>query len=239
MSDTILTFPEDWYRVASGSFHLASRNFVSVSPWTGRRGASGPLSQLWTVKITLSTQERQLWCAVESFFAELGGQSGRVWLPDFAKWKPQRDMEASGEIGPWSDSTFFDDGSGFIASELPASIVTAEGAERGANQVTVSGLPESSSRVLRRGDNVEFRRDGIADGTPSLHMLIRDCDTDADGETLLQFRPALRKGLAAGDMVVLQNAKGIFRLIDDQQAEVNRTLPLLGDLGFELIEAIV
>jgi hypothetical protein len=236
---TILTFPQDWYRVASGSFHLVSRNFMSTSPWTGRRGASGPNSQLWSVKITLAPQEHHRWMAMEGFFAELGGQSGRLWLSDFAKLRPQYDLDVSGVVVPWDDASYFDDGSGWVSGYLPPVIHVAEAAALGLTHLVVGGLPEDIVRVLRRGDLFEIRRDGVADGTPSLHMLVRDAHSNADGEAGLTFRPGLRKGVAAGDMVVLRRPQGIFRLVGDDQAEVTRTPPLIGELGFELIEALI
>lgn len=236
---TILEYPRDWYDFATGSFFLSSINTSSSSPFTGRRSITGPNSQLWRVKVTLAPQEPELWMAMEGFIAELAGQAGLLRFADFAKLLPQRDMAVDPDSEPWSDGTFFDDGSGWASGLLAPSIFATAAASRGDTGFSVGGLPVSESRVLRRGDNIEIRRNGIWDETPSLHILIRDVGTDASGETRLEFRPALRKGIAAGDMVVLTYPMSVFRMIDDAQGQVERTPYLRGDLGFELIEAIV
>lgn len=238
-SNLILTYPCEWYKFASNSFHLVSRNFMSTSPWTGRRGASGPMSQLWSVKITLTTQRQMDWKQIEAFFAELGGQSGRLWMFDWQKMRPQRDLETAGVVSPWDDDSLFDDGSGWTNGFLPAAIHVVNGAARGETSFVAGGLPEDVTRALRRGDNFEIRRNGVADGVPSLHMLVRDIHSNANGEALLTFRPSLRKDIAPGDMIVLRRPQGVFRLASDDQGGVERHIPNHGDLGFELIEAII
>ncbi len=235
----IIQFPTDWYRFTSGSFFLSTLNFKSVSPWSGRQSISGPNSQLWQAEVTFAIQERSQWIPLEGMLAQLAGQSGLLRFGDFAKRIPQRDMEAEPGSQPWSDSTFFSDGSGFIEGLLPPFIWATAVANRGETSIMVGGLPASEARVLRRGDNFEHQPNGAYDETPRFHILTRDAPTDADGKTRLQFRPPLRGGVAAGDKIVLTDPMCTFRLGDDNQGVVTRTAPYFGDLGIKMVEAIV
>ena len=112
-------------------------------------------------------------------------------------------MEAAHTSEPWSDDTFFDDGTGWRSGPLPSTVDLYEGAAARATSVVIEGLPANTARCLRRGDLFEIRRNGVADYTPSLHRVIRDCPTDATGKTRVDFVPPLRKGVAAHDMIVL------------------------------------
>lgn len=234
----LMEWQRDWYRFASGSFTLTSKNLMSQNPFTQRLSVAGPMSQLFQVKVKLDTQNEEVWLAMEGFFAEAGGSLGIIRLSDFSRLQPQYSKELSALSG-WSGGQFWSDGQGWQTGRLPPFVTVAEAAAKGATSVIIKGLPVSTPRVMRRGDDVEFRRNGIADETPSLHRVIRDAPTNADGWTRIEFRPGLRKGLSAGDMVVLDYPMGNFRLIDDSQAVVERTPPNFGDLEFQLIEALI
>lgn len=234
----LMEWPQAWYQFASGSFTLTSKNLLSQNPFTQRLSVSGPTSQFFQVKVQISDRDESVWMGMEGFFAEAGGSAGIIRISDFSRLTPQFNRDVSGR-SPWSDGTFWADGTGWQNGRLPAFITVAEAAPKGATSVVVTGLPLSTARVLRRGDDVEFRRNGIPDETPSLHRIIRDAPTDALGRTRIEFRPGLRKAVALGDMVVLDYPMGNFRLTDDSQAVVERTPPNFGDLGFQLIEALI
>lgn len=235
----LMEWPLGWYKFASGSFTLTSKNLLSQNPFTQRLSVSGPTAQFFQVKVQLSDQDEAVWMSMEGFFAEAGGSAGIIRLADFSRLTPQYNRAFYGVRTGWTDGTFWSDGSGWQDGRLPAFVTVAEAAPKGATSVVVTGLPVSTARVLRRGDDVEFRRNGQYDETPSLHRIIRDAPTDASGRTRIEFRPGLRKGVALGDMVVLDYPMGNFRLTDDNQAVVERTPPNFGDLGFQLIEALI
>lgn len=238
MAARLMEWPRAWYQVASGSFALTSKNLIAQNPFTQRISVSGPISQYFIAKLQLTPQGPEHWLAMEGFFAEAGGVAGTIRMSDFARLTPQFNLEIAG-VSPWSDGTFWTDGTGWQNGKLPTFISVAEPAGKGATSVIVQGLPASTARVLRRGDDVEFRRNGVADETPSLHRIVRDAATNADGKCRIEFRPGLRKGVALSDMVVLDYPMGNFRLVDDSQAIVSRTPPYFGDLSFQLIEALV
>lgn len=237
----IMEWPDAWYRVASGTFTLQSKNLRTSSPWTGRQSISGPISQMFSASIQLAPQESSFWMAMEAFFAEAAGSASIIRMSDFARRQPQFNREARPERRPWSDNTYFTDDTGWVSGLIPPYVFSGERAAKGSSSLLIGGLETFASlpRVLRRGDDFEVRRNGVYSDTPSLHRIIRDAAVNSSGMTRLEFRPSFRKGVAEGDMIVFQNPQGNFRLIDDNQAVVQRSLPRIGDLGFELIEALI
>lgn len=179
------------------------------------------------------------WEPVSAFFSEVGGQAGRIRIADPRRRRPQYNREATFAQSPWSDDTFFSDGTGWVDGGVPVTFHIDRFAARGATYVVVGGLPASVQRLLRRGDLIEIRRGGIADGVPSLHEIVRDAPTDADGKAGLMIRPGLRKAVMAGDQVVSDTPTGVFRCVDDEQGVVDAGADLIGRTGFTLIEAII
>src|ERR1044072_8465326 len=240
MPDPVITeWPTDWYSFVTAKFYLRSFSQMSISAWTSRRNVSGPHAQLWFCELTLPPMEKTTWMNIEALIAELGGQSGLLRIGDPARLEPQRNAESAGTIVGFSDGTFFDDGSGFNSTQLPATIVTTADALAGAGTITVSGLPVSSTRVLRRNDLIEAQPGGAYDSTPRLYMLTRDSDTDSGGETSLNIKPNLRDTILAGTSIVLNYPQSVFRLQDDEQGVIERTSPTIGNGAFKLVEAIV
>lgn len=234
----IYTWPRSWGQFASGVFQLMSRNQASQSTWSGATGVLGPHAQFWVCQVQLAPQFDEVNFAISAFFSQVAGQKGLIRMYHSARRGPQYDREQDAVGEPFSDDTFFNDNSGFLNGYLPASIMVDERALLNETSVVVRGLPESTNRVIRRGDLIEFLRNGIATEIPSLHEVVRDAPTDALGRTRLEFKPGLRKGLAAGDRISLRYPSTVFRLIDDSQGQINYTPPIVGDIGFSLFEGI-
>jgi hypothetical protein len=152
--------------------------------------------------------------------------------------RPQYNREMTSESQKWSDGTTFTDGTGFLDGLLPPTAFVLAATARGETSIQIGGLPASISDALRRGDLLEFRPNGIADGVPRLHEVMVNGSTNSDGETGVEIRPALRSALVAGDMVVLQNPMSVFHLVDDSQGDVEMTVASQGSFGFSLVEAI-
>lgn len=194
---------------------------------------------MWQAEVSFSIQTLDQWAPLEGLLAQLAGQSGLLRFGDFAKRVPQRDMESASSAQPWSDSTFFSDGTGFIEGFLPPFIWAADGSAERSRSIVVGGLPASEARVLRRGDNFEHRPGGVYDCTPRMHIITRDAHTNSDGQTRIEFLPPLRGGVAGGDQIVLTDPMTTMRLADDNQGVVTRTPPNFGDVDIKLVEAIV
>jgi hypothetical protein len=234
----IWEWPRPWYKFSSSRFYLRSASQMATSRWTGRRNVYGPHAQIWVCELEIVRQDWQRWQPMEAFFANLGGQAGLMRIGDPQRRRPQYSRESLSPAVPWSDGTFFDDGTGWNSSPLPPSIHVVTGAAKGATSIVVGGLPASQGRVMRRNDLFELRPNGIPTETPNLYSIMRDAPTDANGRTRIQFKPALRAGIAVGDTVVLNHATSVFRLIDDEQGIFDREIPTLANAGFKLLEAI-
>lgn len=235
----VYQWPLEWLMATSARFNLRSFSQSSMSPWSQSRSVYGPHAQYWMCEMSITPQQQEIWRPMAGFIAALDGTARLIRIADVTRLVPQRDLESTAIVEPWSDGTFFDDGSGWISGLLPETIYLVDAADRGDISVVVGGLPVSAARVLRRGDLFEIRPNGIPATTPHLYMCITDAPTDADGETRLDIRPQLRSGVAAGDMVVLKNPHSVFRLADDEQGFLEITVPSIAHFGLKLIEAVV
>lgn len=234
----IREYPREWYQFSQLTFQLRSSSQISPRPWAGGNSIYGPHAQIWMPKLTVSIQDEHTWPAMSAFFSRLGGQSGLLRIGDASRLQPQYNRVLASSFTLFSDGTGFTDGTGFQDGLLPPQVYLIAPARRGDKSVMIGGLPASITAALRPGDLIEFRPNGIADGVPRLHEIMVTGNTDSSGNTGVEIRPPLRAGLAAGDMVVLNYATSVFHLIDDTQAEMQITPPLLANFGFSLIEAI-
>ncbi len=236
---TIIDWPRAWWGVASVQFYLSPRSQKSSSPWTQRQNIYGPHVQFWMAKLPFAPKDDAVLAPREALLESLGGQAGLLRMGNPARKTPLYNNDVTAGSEQFSDGTYFSDGTGWQSGLLSPTIYCVDSAARGETSVIVGGLPASTSRVLRRGDLVEFQRGGIADETPSLHRITRDAPTDASGETRIEFIPPLRKGLAAGDAVVLDYPTSVFRLVDDDQGIASRDQALIGTFGMSLVEALL
>lgn len=239
LTSEILTFPSTWYGAVTGRFYLASGSQKSASPWSGRRSVYGPHRQVWRAEVQLPPKMPEMWRPLSAFFSEVAGERGLIRIGDMHRVRPIYNILEELGTDPFSDATFFDDGTGWLDAPLPPTIHVVTAADRGVRAAHVGGLPASIARTLRRGDLFEIRRNGIADETPSLHEVTRDAPTDSSGESLVEFTPALRKGVAAGDMVVLEYPTSVFRCVDDDQGVFERDSAHHGSAGFSLVENMI
>lgn len=234
----IYEYPREWYRFTGLSFQLRSSSQVSARPWAGGNSIYGPHVQIWMPKLTATMQEQSVWPQIDAFFSRLGGQAGLLRIGDASRLQPRFNRELIASSAAWSDGSTFTDGTGFLSGLLPPTCFLQAAASRGDKNVIIGGLPVSTSRALSRGDLFEVRPNGIASATPNLYQVMVDGATNSSGNAGVEIRPPLRQGLAAGDMVVLSYPTSVFHLIDDQQAEMQISVPTNADFGFSLIEAI-
>lgn len=236
MSD-VYEFPREWYEFTSVRFQLRSMSQTSTRPWAGGSNVYGPHAQMWMPKFTVGVQNEDVWPAMDAFFSRLGGQAGLIRVGDATRLQPQYNRALAGSQ-PWSDGTTFTDGTGFLDGLLPSSGYVVSPASRGSRAVVIGGLLPSLAPALRRGDLFEIRPNGIPADHPHLYQVMVDGPSNASGQTGLEIMPPLRADIAAGDMIVLDHPTSVFHLVDDTQAEMEITAPLLANYGFSLIEAI-
>lgn len=235
----IIEWPRAWWGVVQCEFGLMPRSRRSVSPWRMSQNVYGPHVQWWQAKLTFPAMSDANLAAREAIVESLGGSAGLVRMGHPFRLEPLYNADVAAGSQPFSDGTFFEDGSGWASGILPPLIYVVEAEAARATSVVVGGLTASTSRMLRRGDMVEFRRNGVWDETPSLHRVTRDASTDAAGETRIEITPPLRKGVAAGDQVVLNEPKSVFRLMSDEDGIATRDHRWVGSMGINLIEALI
>lgn len=235
----VYQWPKEWYVFTQQSFPLRSKSQVSSRPWAGGNSIFGPHAQLWMPTMSGVVKEKYEWQNISAFISRLGGQAGLLRIGHSIRLRPQYSRaNAPGSRSTWSDGSSFTDGSGFSSGLLPPTAYVSAPASRGDNNVQIGGLPASIPNVLRPGDLLEFRPNGIADSTPRLHEVVVPGSTDASGKTGVEIRPLLRGGLGVGDMVVLDHPTSVFHLVDDDQGDMQTSVPNMGTFGFSLIEAI-
>lgn len=237
MSD-IYEFPREWYSFLKISFPLRSTSQVSPRPWSGGNSVYGPHAQLFLPKLTVAQIVGDGWQERSAFFSRLGGQAGLLRMSDPARVAPQFNTSVAQSLQPWSDGSTFNDGSQWQSGLVPPTAFVAAATSRGSLALQLGGLMASTSRVLRRGDLIEIRPNGMPAMFPHLYEVMVNGSTDATGKTGVEIRPRLRADIAAGDMAVLAWPTSVFRLIDDSQGDIELDAPNFANHGFSLVEAL-
>lgn len=235
----IIEWPRAWWGVVTCKFQLLPRSQSSQSPWTMRQHVFGPHVQYWSAELTLPAMSSSDLAAREAIVEMLGGISGLLRMGHPFRTQPMFNEDVIADSQAWSDGTFFEDGSGWVNGLLPPTVFVGDEAAYGDTSVFVSGLPALTNRALRRGDLVEFKRNGIADETPSLHRVVRDSSTNSSGQTGIEIVPPLRKGLAIGDEVSLTYPTTVFRLASNDAGAGMRDLSWTGNMQINLVEALL
>lgn len=236
---TIWTFPSELERFTSISFSLNHITSASPMSYLGATAATKPFAQFWSAKLTLTQMQ---WDdggqEAAAFFERLAGRGGVLRMGDPMRRIPLRDRLIMADKEQFSDGTWFSDASGFVDGLLPDFVTLDQAASKGATYIVLRGLPASETKLLRRGDLIEIRPNGIPVEGPSLHSVHSIGNSDASGKSGIEISPPLRRGFAAGDMVVLKNATSVFHVTDDQQGMPEVSIPSMTAIGFNLIEAL-
>lgn len=233
-----LTWPTEWYKFTSSQFNLRTIAFGSRSSLSPRRNTRLNY-QVWQAQITHKPElGPSKWAPKEAFFARLDGEVGLIRITDSLRCQPTYNRQNTIPDEAWSDDTFWSDGTGWLAAGLiPPTALLSAAVLRGASDIVIEGLPINVTAALAPGDLIELRPNGIATESSNLYAVVRGSDTNASGEAGVEIRPRLRQGFAAGDMVVLHRAHGVFQLTDADQGIVSRD-GNVGSFGFGVIEYV-
>lgn len=229
---TILEWPRDWYKFTSSQFFLQSVTLGTRSIYSPVRTTR--LSyQMWRVQCTVKQEVGpSKWQDREAWFARLDGEAGVFRMGDLLRCQPKFNRQNKFPQEPWSDNTLFSDGTGWLSANLvPPSAILVSAARMGDSNIVISGLPVSMPMVLSDGDLLEIRPNGIPSYTSNLYEVVRGSATNDAGEAGIEIRPRLRQNFAAGDMVILQHARGVFMLQDSDQGAMYRDSNV-GSFGF-------
>lgn len=238
MTTPVYEFPQAWYQFAKVTYRITSRSQVSNRTWLGGKSVYGPHAQMFVADFTMATQQDPIRQQIAAFFSRLDGQAGLLRIADPSRLRPWHDRNIDAALETWSDGSTWSDGTLWNAGYLPPDLYLIAPANKGDNFIQVGGLPASLAGALTRGDLIQLKPNGIPGSCPNNYEIMVGGPSNAAGQIGIEVRPRLRMGFAAGDQASLRYASTVFRLIDDDQGAVEVTPPVLGNLGFSLIEAL-
>ena len=238
MTVEILDWPENLSSVTARSFRLVSRSLQSTSLLSSEVRTAGPTAQRFVAALSFPPRNQVEWRQADGLLTSLRGMSGFLRLGDPAKSEPLFNSLVAETTETWDDATTWDDGAGWASGKLPAFVAAKAAASRGERSMVLQSLPVSTTAVLRPGDLFEVRPNGVPAQHGHMYLVTRQANTDANGETRVTFEPGLRTGVAPGDMIVLTEPKSVFRLIDDEQGEIEVDNTYIGHMGLSLVEVL-
>lgn len=238
VTQTIYSWPREHIGVVDSTFALKSMNLISQQLFSVAISPYGPVDQRWTCDFNLPPKEAASWRQLSGFISRLKGTAGLLRLSDPMRLRPAYDLEVSPTLTDFTDSTEFTDGTGFVDGYLPSFITLDQAACAGDRSIVVRGLPASAPSVIRMGDLMEARPNGIPTAYGNLYECVNNASTNASGKVRIYIEPGLRRDLAAGDMIVLRNPTTVFRLAKDDAGVVSRSLPSIGRIGLSLVEEV-
>lgn len=239
MTTPVYDFPQDWYQFASATFRLQARSLVAARVYLPGKNVKGPYAHAWVANFTLSSQVDPVRQQMAAFFSRLGGQAGLLRIADPSRLRPWYDRSIiNAQESTWTDGSKWSDGSFWTSSFLPPNVYVAQAASKGDNTIVLGGFPDSTAGVLTRGDLLQVCPNGIPGSCPNLYETMVGGASNGSGQIGVEVRPALRMNLAVGDLVSLRYPSTVFRMVDDDQGVLEVTPPVVGNGGFQLIEAL-
>lgn len=228
----VYEWPREWYKFTSTEFALRTVAMRSTSVLSPRRNTRFTY-QIWTVQAAFKTEVGpSKWGPKGAFFARLDGEVNLFRFYDVLRCQPTFNRGKRLPQQPFSDDTFFTDGTGWLNDGLvPPTCEVAASATEGATDIVLRGLPSLTDMVLSPGDLIELRPNGIPTTTSNLYEVVRGSGSDTSGECGVEVRPRLRQSFAPGDMAVLHYAQGVFQLADSEAGRIFRDSNV-GAFGF-------
>lgn len=251
ITETVWTLPRPMRAAVESRFYLSASNVEMAAPWTGQRSVYGPHAQVWIAELTppvavgparlqelrgRGDKDHAGWREWQGFITRLRGTSGLVRVADYYRLQPTYNLRFPQTLSNWSDGTGWSDGTQWAEGGLPPFVVLDEAAQIEADSAVFKLLPPNTDEVLAPGDLFEMRAGGVAARYSTLHEVVHCARSNSDGKARVYFQPGLRQGYAAGDMAVLQEPSGVFRLADRDQGIVTRSVGNIGRVGLRLLE---
>lgn len=216
---------------------ITTQSIVSTSPLRRARRVFGTIVDQWTVEMTFDRLAPETWMNLSGLLSTLDGPAGIVRMWDPSRFLPrgmaaglnmETGLHGVGIGAPFSDSTYFSDGTGWLDVSAYGAVRDAQ--EIGSKFITLTGLVASQAASLLAGDLMEIQG--------YLYQVARTVASDASGETMCEIRPRLRSKLLAGDPVKFAYPTSPFQLTTDDQVGVDLSTPMDGSIGLKLIEVL-
>lgn len=180
----------------------------SRSPFTFSGQAHAYAGKAWQADITLPPMKRTNAEQWIAFLLSLKGQLGTFYLGDPRACTP-------------------------LGSARDADTILVNGALSSGDTINIDSAPASRTDYLKAGDYMQ-----IGTGTSrQLFKVLTNVDTNGSGQATVDVWPNVRTTIANNSAVTVQSAKGIFRLITNEQAFSINEASIYG-ITFGAIEAV-
>ncbi len=162
----------------------------SRSPFTFSGQAYEYAGKAWQADITLPPMKRTNAEQWIAFLISLKGQLGTFYLGDPRACTP-------------------------LGSARDTDTILINGAPSiGSNTISIDSAPASQTGYLKAGDYLQVNQGEDR----QLFKVLTDTDTNGSGEATVDVWPDVRKTILNNAAVTVQNTKGIFRLVTNEQA---------------------
>lgn len=227
--------------IGIAQIELSARNAVAISqsPFTFATQTHSYAGQMWQATVTIPPVRREYSEPWVAFLLSLKGPTGTFLLGDPAGATPRGEaatyLTASvDDLETEAGTVLQTEASTTIQYEQNAvTTLQVNGAGQTGGELNVKGGIGSVTGYLKAGDYIQL---GTA-SSATLHKVLVDADTDANGEMTLDIWPGIRTAPADEATVNLSSAVGLFRLSSPQQNWSINDSSVYG-ISFEAMEAI-
>lgn len=161
----------------------------SRSPFTFSGQAHAYAGKAWLADITLPPMKRTNAEQWIAFLLSLKGQFGTFYLGDPRACTP-------------------------LGSARDSDTILVNGAVSSGNTINIDSAPGNETDYLKAGDYMQIG----ADANRQLFKVLTDVNTNGSGQATVDVWPNVRTSIANNSAVTVQSAKGIFRLVSNEQA---------------------
>lgn len=203
-----LSFPT---QTGIAQVQITATDVVSVteSPFTLSQQVVRHAGARWSATITIPPVKRSDSEYWNSFLLRLRGRFGTFLLGDPNAATPR--------------------GSAATAAGTPV----VNGVSQTGNELDIDGLPASATGYLLAGDYVQIGSGSLA----RLYKVLEDVNSNASGEATLNLWPDLRSSPADNSAIIVNNARGVFRLASNEAAWTINNAGFYS-ISFAAVEAI-
>lgn len=190
---------------APKSYTLTPKSVTSMSAsvFTGEQYVQNFSGQWWELSLTYPSNSRTTQSYLSATITAMLGRSGTFYF---------------GPVGASATPSGSISGSPTVVSPSV-----------GVNTLSITGLANSTTGVLKAGDFIQV--------ASHLYYVLTDANSDGSGNATVDVFPNVRSDATNGAAVVYNNPKGVFRPTDDTSLTVS-TGNVFGEITMNAREAI-
>lgn len=214
---------------------LRARNAVSLneSPFSFGQQAYQWSGQRWELEISLPLMTRETAEIYYSFLTKLKGRFGTFtcYVPSAKTPRGIYDPTETYYLTDESGNRLTDESGNRLT--LAFGSIHVNGAGQTGNTLNVSGFLGSTNNVLKEGDYFQLG----SGATTRLYKILNNVNSDSSGNATLDIYPNLRTSPNNLEVLVLDNPKGLFRLVSNE-FNMQSDYRNLFSLSFSAIEVL-